>query len=84
MLEALISHGGILKKLMDAIKDLVTEANFDCSSNGISLQAMDSSHVSLVALMLKADGFEHYRADRNVSLGINITSMSKIIKMQWK
>jgi len=65
---------------MDAIKDLVTEANFDCSSNGISLQAMDSSHVSLVALMLKSDGFEHYRADRNVSLGINITSMSKILK----
>jgi len=80
MLEALISHGGILKKLMDAIKDLVTEANFDCSSNGISLQAMDSSHVSLVALMLKSDGFEHYRADRNISLGINITSMSKILK----
>jgi proliferating cell nuclear antigen len=36
------------------------------------LQAMDSSHVALVALMLKSDGFENYRCDRNLSLGINL------------
>ena len=33
----------MLKKLTEAMKDLVTEANFDCSSTGISLQAMVSS-----------------------------------------
>ncbi len=38
--------------------DLVTDANFDVTANGLSLQAMDSSHVSLVALFLRADGFE--------------------------
>ena len=53
-----------MKKVLEAIKDLVTDANFDCSSTGFSLQAMDSSHVALVALMLKAEGFEHYRCDR--------------------
>lgn len=30
---------------------------------------MDHSHVSLVALKLQADGFEHYRCDRNFSMG---------------
>lgn len=69
-----------MKKLIDSIKDLVTDANFDCNSTGISLQAMDSSHVSLVALMLRAEGFEHFRADRNLSLGINLGSMAKILK----
>lgn len=69
-----------MKKLIDSIKDLVTDANFDCTSTGISLQAMDSSHVSLVALMLRAEGFEHFRADRNLSLGINLGSMAKILK----
>jgi len=39
------------------MKDLVTDANFDCSNTGITLQAMDSSHVSLVSLMLRRDGF---------------------------
>ena len=69
-----------IPQLIESIKDLVTDANFDCSSTGISLQAMDSSHVSLVALHLRAEGFEHYRADRNLSLGINLGSMSKILK----
>jgi hypothetical protein len=62
------------------VKDLVTEANFDCSASGIALQAMDSSHVSLVAMQLKAEGFEHYRCDRDMSIGMNMASLSKILK----
>lgn len=80
MFEARFLEGAILKKIMDSIKDLVTEANFDCSSNGIALQAMDSSHVSLVTLSMKAEGFQHYRADRSISLGINLSQMAKILK----
>lgn len=56
-------------QVVEAIKDLIEDANFDCNNSGFSLQAMDSSHVSLVALSLRADGFEHYRCDRNVSMG---------------
>jgi len=80
MFEARLNQAGLLKKILDAIKDLVTDANFDCNASGISLQAMDSAHVSLVSLLLRSDGFERYRADRNISLGINLASMSKILK----
>lgn len=80
MFEARVLQGSILKKIMEAIKDLVTDANFDCSSTGISLQAMDSSHVSLVSLQLLADGFDHFRCDRNLNLGINLPNMAKILK----
>ena len=55
--------------MVEAIKDLIDDANFDCNSTGFSLQAMDPSHVSLVSLNLRADCFEHYRCDRNVSMG---------------
>lgn len=41
---------------------------------------MDSSHVSLVSLLLRYDGFSPYRCDRNINLGMNITSMTKIMK----
>jgi proliferating cell nuclear antigen len=41
---------------------------------------MDSSHVALVSLLLRSDGFEHYRCDRNLTLGINLGSMAKILK----
>jgi len=80
MFESRIVQGSILKKILDAIKDLVTEACWDCSASGMSLQAMDTSHVSLVAVNLNADGFDKYRCDRNVTLGMNLTSLSKILK----
>jgi len=80
MFEARLVQGSLLKKILESIKDLVAEANFDCNASGISLQAMDSSHVSLVAMLLRAEGFDPYRCDRNVSLGINLGSMSKILK----
>ncbi|BBN00854.1 proliferating cell nuclear antigen [Marchantia polymorpha subsp. ruderalis] len=80
MLELRLVQGSLLKKVLDAIKDLVTDANFDCSESGFSLQAMDSSHVALVALLLRSDGFEHYRCDRNLSMGMNLTNMSKMLK----
>jgi len=68
MFEAKLTQGSTLKKMLDAIKDLVNEASWDCSQEGMSLQAMDTSHVSLVAVLLKAQGFEKYRCDRSVTL----------------
>jgi proliferating cell nuclear antigen len=56
-------------QVIEAIKDLIEDANFDCNASGFSLQAMDSSHVSLVCLNLRADGFEHFRCDRTLSMG---------------
>eukprot|EP00993_Chasmostoma_nieuportense_P002808 NODE_3572_length_943_cov_114.242647_g3420_i0.p1 GENE.NODE_3572_length_943_cov_114.242647_g3420_i0~~NODE_3572_length_943_cov_114.242647_g3420_i0.p1 ORF type:complete len:284 (+),score=84.35 NODE_3572_length_943_cov_114.242647_g3420_i0:62-853(+) len=80
MFEATLEQGALLKKILEAVKDLVNEANLECSPTAVQLQAMDSSHVSLVSLLLKSTGFEAYRCDRNISLGINMSSMSKILK----
>ena len=41
---------------------------------------MDTSHVSLVSVDLKADGFDKYRCDRNLSMGMNLASMGKILR----
>ena len=80
MFEARLTQGSLLKKILESIKDLISDANFDCNSSGIALQAMDSSHVSLVSFLLRSDGFDPYRCDRNLSLGINMASLSKILK----
>lgn len=80
MFEARIIEGKIFKQLIEAIKDLVNQANFDCSDEGMSIQAMDSSHVSLVEVKLRATGFDHYRCDRQVTIGIDSSNMSKILK----
>merc|ERR1719494_1774634 len=69
MFEARLIQGNLLKKVMESLKDLLTEATWDCTDGGIQLQAMDTSHVSLVSVDLKADGFDKYRCDRNLSMG---------------
>ena len=51
------------------MKDLVSDANFECSPQALSLQAMDTSHVALVQMTLRSDGFAHFRCDRNISMG---------------
>lgn len=65
---------------MEAIKDLVQDCNFDCNDSGIALQAMDNSHVALVSMMLKAESFSPFRCDRNIALGINLTSLTKVLR----
>ncbi|CAI9105318.1 OLC1v1004215C1 [Oldenlandia corymbosa var. corymbosa] len=73
-------QGGLLKKVVDAIKDLVSNANFYCSPDGFSIEAMDSSHVSLVALLLRLEGFEDYRCDRSLAMGMNVNNMAAVLK----
>jgi len=80
MFEARLVQGSVFKKIIEAIKDLVQDANIDCTADEISVQAMDSSHVSLVQVMLQSNGFDHYRCDRAISLGFNSINMSKILK----
>ena len=72
MFEARLLQGSLLKKVMEALKDLLNEAAWDCSDAGIQLQAMDNSHVSLVSLNLRAEGFDKYRCDRNLAMGMNL------------
>ncbi|GJE96300.1 proliferating cell nuclear antigen [Phanerochaete sordida] len=80
MLEAKLNEAGILKRLLDAIKELVADANFECNDEGINLQAMDNSHVALVSVKLNATGFKRYRCDRPMPLGVNLTSLTKVLK----
>ena len=42
---------------------------------------MDSSHVALVSLNLSQDGFEFYRADTSMVLGVNIANLAKVMKL---
>ncbi|KAJ5654592.1 hypothetical protein N7490_001595 [Penicillium lividum] len=80
MLEARLEQASLLKRVVDAIKDLVQDCNFDCNDSGIALQAMDNSHVALVSMLLRAEGFSPYRCDRNIALGINLTSLTKVLR----
>ena len=81
MLEGKLQQSVILKRMLEAVKDLCKEVNFDCDGEGIRLHAMDSSHVALVSMWLKECAFTDYKCDKHISLGINVESLSKIFKL---
>ncbi|EAY17219.1 proliferating cell nuclear antigen, putative [Trichomonas vaginalis G3] len=80
MVECRLTNPGNLKKILDALRDLVEEANIECSETGLSLQAMDTAHVALVSMNLNANGFEKYNCAQNTSLGVNLGAIQKILK----
>jgi len=79
-MEAKFEKATTLKKIIEAIKGCVGLVIFNCSASGISVQELDPTHISLVSLLLHADGFEKYRCDRNLALGIHLEALSKVLK----
>jgi proliferating cell nuclear antigen len=41
---------------------------------------MDSSHVALCALLMRAEAFDHFRCDVPMALGLHTPNLSKILK----
>jgi proliferating cell nuclear antigen len=84
MFKARLRDGAVLVRIVDVIKDLVDECNFTCTPEGVSLQAMDNSHVSLVALNMNAGMFEAYSCSSEVQLGVHLPNLSRILKCSSK
>jgi proliferating cell nuclear antigen len=81
VLECTLQQSSILKKSVEAMKDLCKDVNFDCSERGLQVQSMDNSHVALVSLVLRETAFQDFKCDRPVSLGMNVDALSKVLKM---
>ncbi|CAI2369260.1 unnamed protein product [Moneuplotes crassus] len=81
MFEAKVASAVILKKIIDSIRDLVSDVNLDITSEGIGLQAMDSSHVALVSLTLHQKGFSEYNLEKPVTIGISVSNLAKVMKL---
>lgn len=79
ILTAVMEEAATFQKAIDAIKDLVSNARFQCSKEGIWLQEMDSAHVSLIHLNLKASAFESIECARPFVIGMNLESLSKLM-----
>lgn len=80
MFEAVFEPAGLFKAILEALQDLITDVQIECSSEGMAIQSMDSAHVALVQLMLPSTCFVQYRCDRGVALGLNLPSLHKLIK----
>jgi proliferating cell nuclear antigen len=69
-----------LKAVVESIKPIVDEAVFTATSEGITFRAMDASHVSLLDISWKRDGFLEYECNEEVTFGVRIDELLKLLK----
>ena len=73
-------QSGAFRVLIEALKEILTDANFQIDSTGIKLMAMDPTHTILVHLKLHAEHFEYYKCLKTMVLGLNMLNLFKLIK----
>jgi len=70
-----------LRAVVEAIKPIVDEAVFTANSEGITFRAMDASHVSLLDISWKRDGFLEYECNEGeVTFGVRIDELLKLLR----
>ncbi len=68
------------RTLIEALKEILTEANLEFDSTGIRVMSVDETHTVLVYLRLNADRFETYYCPATHILGVNMIYFFKLIK----
>ncbi|MCF2139704.1 MAG: proliferating cell nuclear antigen (pcna) [Candidatus Lokiarchaeota archaeon] len=81
MFKVKIKDSKMIKGIFDAISSIISETVLKVDPNvGISMTAMDISHICLVSLVLHKDDLDEFQADELYELGINLEDMVKILK----
>lgn len=79
---ATVTRADALKKLVDALAQFSSEVCVYADAEGLSIQAMDSAHVCLVALESDAQAaFEAFSCDAPLQLGLPLASLGRVLKL---
>jgi proliferating cell nuclear antigen len=70
----------VIKGLIEALKEIITETNIEISPNGLRVSATDPSVTILVHMFLQAENFESYKCDETIVIGINIINLFKLTR----
>ncbi len=68
------------KDSISIISELVTEAKFKVSSDGLELVAMDPANVAMVIFKLLSSSFTEYDAEGVEEISINLNSLKQILR----
>jgi len=68
------------KDSISIISDLVNEAVFKISKDGIELIAMDPANVAMVIFKLLSTTFTEYKVEKEIELGINLGNLKQLLR----
>ena len=70
----------VFKNIVEAVKEVTTEVNFSIDDEGLRLQAMDQSHVSLVMLHIVACDFNNFKCTQPFVFGVKVSMLSLMLR----
>ena len=79
MFYAKLNEGLIFKKIIDCIKESITDLNLKISYKGIEMQSIDNQHIAIIYFNLPSKIFEIYKCDKILFLGISIDKLNSIL-----
>lgn len=68
------------RTLIEALKDILTDANIEFDSNGMKIMSMDGTHSILVHLHLEGSRFDEWYCPQKHIIGINMINLFKLVK----
>lgn len=69
-----------LRDSIGVISELVNEANFKITKEGLELVAMDPANVAMVLFKLLSSNFAEYDVETEQHLSINLTNLKQVLK----
>lgn len=68
------------KSVIDALKEILNDTNFEFDEEGLRIIAMDNSHVVLIHTKMEGNKFEEYQCKKKTYVGLNMLKLHMIIK----
>jgi proliferating cell nuclear antigen len=78
------SKSDSLTGIIQNLRSFTDTVNIQFTEEGLSIQTMDNSHISVVELSIPAGWFNDYECPESVILGVNINILSKILAAKDK
>ena len=73
-----------LQEINNLLLTLVPEAKFEFKKEGLSVSAVDPSHVAMIVINVSKDGFLEYDVEEDTEVGIDLDKMKEILKLGSK
>jgi proliferating cell nuclear antigen len=79
-MKLVLSEPKYIKESIAIVSELVNEARFKITSQGIELVAMDPANVAMVVFKLLSSCFVEYKLEQETEFAINLTNFKQILK----
>ncbi len=80
ILEIRTVQSSSIRILIEALKEILTDANIEINQEGLKIMTMDPSHTVLVHLKLTACKFEKFYCKNPLNIGVSMLCLFKLLK----